>query len=868
MRRCFACSAALVLSVSVAHAGASPGAVQPSVDADIDPFLRLEVPPGLPGAPAMREDRPLRATLTAPGLEPAARRQLEADGLTFQRTHRGRLAEVGGQWLVEGTLPVLRRAARAGWLLRVGRPMDPRMAPTMVTGAEIGSDALIASGPTPLTGLNGEGVAILDIDSDADPFHPHLFRADGGAWPWVDVDGDGQLSPGIDGLDLDGDGAVADDEVLRLLESWYAQWDYSTGEREFIGLDGALDPDADWLWLDTDGDGERNFGGAAGFTEEDPAYGEPIFAPDDANLDGEIEPAERLLRLDSSRLRVAFAAGEAWRRGTDLVDYPVQPSQALHGTGVLGIMAGGLSRHASRFPGLLPEVELLLWAYRTTADADMIAAIAEAEDEGVQVVLHEYTTWIRYPLDGSDPTELAIDAQAAGGIVHVCPAGNLGGAGKHAQANPAAGIVDFALVVPPSEAWRAYQLFEIGLLAREPLLGCTLTSPSGEELPVVFDGPGPDFADGLVTWSSSWRSPRGTWVHQVYGYPPEYSEQTLSPGRWALRCDAYGSGEVHAYVRDNATSWGRGIYLEDESDASTICWPATSDSCITVGASAGRVEYWSDDEPGQLKDYSSRGPRFFDGRTIDIVAPTDPYAPTPYDPDSEWDPWPGQYIAFGGTSGAGPHVAAVAAQLKQAYPEATGLEVREMIRQGALVDSIAEADGVDALPDDNWGYGKLRAHESLTGGPASAPPSAPVAVTVEFSSTTHPDGCQVTARPSAAGHPDAQFRWDWSYDGRWDGDFVPGDLTYVVERGAPLAVRVQAAIGGWWIGDGLGLWTVPDPCVDDAEEEEPGAACSGCTGCAAGGAEGSLALALLAFLALSRIRRRPPLGPRAPRSAA
>lgn len=36
-----------------------------------------------------------------------------------------------------------------------------------------------------------------------------------------------------------------------------------------------------------------------------------------------------------------------------------------------------------------------------------------------------------------------------------------------------------------------------------------------------------------------------------------------------------------------------------------------------------------------------------------------------------------------------------------------------MIREGALVDSFAEADGVSELPDDNWGHGKLRAHDSL-----------------------------------------------------------------------------------------------------------------------------------------------------------
>ena len=269
---------------------------------------------------------------------------------------------------------------------------------------------------------------------------------------------------GVDGVDLDGDGEVAEHETLRLLESWYWEWDYNTGQRSYFGLGGRIDADADYVWLDTNGDGVRNVGAAAGFTEQDPAYGEPIFALDDADLDGTIEPGERLLRLDQSRIRVAFTDGQAWRRGTNLVDYPVEFGQAMHGTGVLGILSGGLSRHASRFPGLLPEVDLLLWAHRRNQDSDTLGALLAAEEEGVQVVLHEYTSWSQHPLDGSDPVDLAIDAQAAGGIVHVCPAGNLGGAGKHAQALPSvSGVVEFDFFAPPSEEWASYGYLTLGL---------------------------------------------------------------------------------------------------------------------------------------------------------------------------------------------------------------------------------------------------------------------------------------------------------------------------------------------------------------------------------------------------------------------
>lgn len=842
MRRFVLCSAALLLSAAVAHAD------PPAPDARVDPLLRFEVPTGLPGVPVMHDDRPLGAALTAPGLDDAGRRSLEEAGLTFRRTRSGRFVQVGDQWLVDGTPPVLRRLAQAGWSLRVGRPMDPRMSPTLVTGPEIGSDALIASGSTPVTGLAGQDVAIFDIDSDADPFHPHLFRADGGAWPWVDVDGDRELTPGVDGLDLDGDGELAEHEILQLLESWYWEYDYETGAQEYYGRDGRLDPDGDYLWLDLDGDGERGSGAAAGFTEDDPAYGEPIFVPDDADLDGAMELDERLLRLASSRIRVAFSNGQAWRRGSDLVEYPVVPEQAGHGTGVLGIMSGAPSRHVSRFPGLLPDVDLMVWGYWTGNDSDMLAALAEAEDEGADVVLHEYAWWQYHHLDGSDPVERAIDAQSEDGVVHVCPAGNLGGTGKHAERTPTGGAVEFAFQVPESTEWTTYGWFNLELHSlQQTLSGCTLEGPAGDVLPIEFEGEGASFSDGMKSWGAAWQSGVGNWLYQTYVYPPGDGEGPVTSGRWVMRCSSDGGGLVHGFLGDDITSWSRGVTFEGEEDASTICWPATSDSCIAVGASAGRVPYWSEDEPGQLKGYSSRGPRITGDRTIDVVAPTDPYAPAPYDGNVSWDTWPAEYRTFGGTSGAGPHVAAVAAQLKQAEPEATGVEIRELIRQGAEVDSFVQADGVVDLPDDDWGYGKLRAYDALFASPAPTAPDAPVSVGVTFEGALDGERCRVTALPSAAGHPEAWFRWDWSYDGRWDGDFERGDLTYVIEPGERLTVRVQAAIDGWWIGDGLGVWTVPDEC------EELGLAC---TGCAAGGGVGPLSAGLLALVALVRRRRR------------
>ena len=72
------------------------------------------------------------------------------------------------------------------------------------------------------TELDGRGTLVVDIDSPVFVYHPGLFRADAGVFPWVDVDGDGALTPGVDGVDLDLDGVVAPAEVLPFTDEDFA----------------------------------------------------------------------------------------------------------------------------------------------------------------------------------------------------------------------------------------------------------------------------------------------------------------------------------------------------------------------------------------------------------------------------------------------------------------------------------------------------------------------------------------------------------------------------------------------------------------------------------------------------------------------
>ncbi len=852
---------AVLLSTLVAALALAPTLL--AGDARLDPLLRgPEFWPSvdLPGFPRMAEGEPVAALLRVEdGLDDVQRRSLEAAGLSFRRKESGALVNVGATWVVDGTPAVLRRLAEEGWGIQVARPLDLASPPTRVTGPLVEADALMAAGSTPLDGFTGRGVKVMDVDSGIDPFHPHLFRADGGAWPWVDVDGDGELDPGDDGIDLDGDGEIDDDEVLHLMDAWRMEYDPDTWQPEVVGQDGDLDPASDFLWLDADDDGERDFGAGEGFTEEDPAYGEWILVPDDVDSDGVVDPDERLLLLGTSRIEVAWTSDlTEYRRGENLVDFPLDPDNAGHGTGVVGIITGGRPHPLSTYPGLLPDVDILLYSYHGGDEADFVGALDRAEDEDVDVVLFELAAWMGHFLDGSEYVERTIDDLMEDGVVQICPTGNLADTGKHTSQVEVDGRLSFGFNVPQSTALARYWYVsaEIHVAPYSFVVEeCVLTLPDGSQFDVAFNGGGPEIVEGVEMLSMERESNRQSDLYQIYLYSQD-AEEVVPPGDWSLDCAHEDAAQrvVHFYVGDTVSSWARTVVVEDEQEGSTMCWPSTADTCVAVGASAGRIQsYDTWTEPGTLHPYSSRGPRITGEKTVDVVAPADAYTASPTGGNPYVIREPAEYWMFSGTSGAGPHVAALAAQLVEAEPDLDGNEIRALLQEGALVDSHVEVDP-EALPDDAWGYGKVRGHRALLGSDGDSPPDRPAEVLVDFESRPGDAGrCRVTAIPEAVGFSDATFRWDWAYDGRFEGEFEAGELTYQVEPGEELAVRVQAARQGWWIGGGLGLFTVPDNC-------RYGNSCSGCgDGCGAevgaGDVPRNLAVAGLVLLA-GLLRRR------------
>ena len=143
--------------------------------------------------------------------------------------------------------------------------------------------------------LTGRGVIAADMDTAVDLHHPMFFFADGGQFPWIDVDGDGRFTDGLDAADLDADGSADPEEVLRLQDGRRV----GTGQR----ADGRLQAGEDWLWVDADGNGRRDYGLEGGYGEDDPCFGELLLVVDDADLDDTLDLGETLTALGTSKNR-------------------------------------------------------------------------------------------------------------------------------------------------------------------------------------------------------------------------------------------------------------------------------------------------------------------------------------------------------------------------------------------------------------------------------------------------------------------------------------------------------------------------------------------------------------------------------------
>jgi len=637
-----------------------------------------------------------------PGERDLAR--VEQAGAVLPRSDRsGRVLSAGR--LVGAFVPwsALDRVAQTPGLVRIALGRAPgERAPMDVSVREVGGLSAHRRRDAAGSHLTGRGIVVADMDTAVDIHHPMFFFADGGTFAWLDVDGDGQFTDGVDAADLNGDGTAGSEETLRMQDA----------RRLGAAADGLLHAGEDWLWVDADENGRRDYGLEGGYGEADPCLGEILLLVDDADLDDTLDPGETLTALGTPKVAGIYAfPGRTYLRGDNLLEADLSDDE--HGTGVTSVLAGGWARTERRFSGIAPDAELLI-ATRGGADSGVVVTAPWAVELGADVVLYEYGSIASRFLDGSDEDDLVVDELAAQGVPQVTPTGNWGDADKTLRTfiEPAARIGE---VVRIPERWELGLVY-VTLRWRRPAvpLDGTLTSPSGTVLPIAA---GTDTnVDGLRITVSEDVSERGTLARSILVFAPNGG--TLEIGDWALAVTNPDAEAVELWgtVVDDVSGFGGGARFVTFVDRlASAASPSTADRAIAVGSYSTRPSFGGD-RIGQLSGFSGRGPRIDGAEVVDVVAPGD-YDVLWAQSRRARDDW-GAFSMGGGTSAAGPHVAGAAALLVQARPDATAAEIEAALRAGAFVD-----DFVGDSPNLEWGAGKLRIPEALDAlGPAPPPP--------------------------------------------------------------------------------------------------------------------------------------------------
>ncbi len=713
--------------------------------------------------------------------------------------------------------------------------------------------------------LTGTGVVIGDVDSLVDPFQPAFFKGDAGYFDWIDTDGDGVLTPGVDSIDLNQNGVADAGEIAVWLPVTPIDYLGPVKARTIS----AFDPGIDWLYIDVNGDGKRNYGDAAGFDDTAPALGEPLFVPDDVNLNGKVDVGERLVRLGTSKFRKIQVTlttpdtDDLFVRGSNLskakVDYSGGTlygyADAEHATGVNTILIGDVPLVGRRWVGMAPDAEVVL-AWDDTDETGLpIDGATFVLGETPNVMLYELAPWTGQALDGTDPLSQLIDeSETSANVTHTCPTGDQGSAHKHAHAQVLAAQVatlQFDLPASAKSASTPLSYIDLSINVRGGTpADFTLTGPNGDahDLSVIPNG---KFPSGTQFYSTVQTTTRGTWFADVILYGTTATNHP-AVGTWTLTVhgDPHKVITVDAYVSDDQSSWGLGAAWMGaaSTDVSTIGIPSVADHCIAVNAQPDHLEAASEpwystyydqsydvpegyaDTEGKIRAYTPLGPRIDGVIKPDVTAPDNPWVASEH-LTTEKTPY-GSYRVFGGTSGASPHVTGVAALLAQAGIQ--GDKARDAIRAGAVSDTTT-----GTVPNGSYGYGRLDAAAALgittVGKPftvtlTTKPLHPTIADKVTLVATAQADDGDATSGIAT--------KWDDGYDGTWDTTYDTV-LTHQVSSNTIGAqpYKVRARNAGGRVAEAV-LW------IDYAKAPPPGCSCRMGAGSADPSDAGTLALLL------------------------
>jgi MYXO-CTERM domain-containing protein len=381
-------------------------------------------------------------------------------------------------------------------------------------------------------------------------------------------------------------------------------------------------------------------------------------------------------------------------------------------------------------------------------------------------------------------------------------------------------------------------------------LAFSLKLPGGKVLAIPEDLPmGQDVGDGQYVYAQKLVTPRGTTEQHFQVYVPK---GVLPDGAYELTvtADAGADLETDLFVADYQTSWAYGATFTQDTPDRTICAPSTADSAISVAA------YVLHDDPffypfgktGELAGYSGRGPRLDGVPGIEIAAPDNPMSLAPPKDNGSSS---AILTPFGGTSGAGPHVAAGVALLRQLFPKETGPELRQRLIGGARNDAFATKD-----KQTTFGAGKLDVAASagltVADGPA---PVVDLRAIRSAAATVRLDPLVMDDEPEAT----LRARWDLDYDGTWDTGWEPlGPRDVPVSADSIVAAKVEVLDGQGNVSGDTVLLTVATTPIGNPDGGTGASPDGGSCGCSvpARGPEAPVSILAVGALAGLLARRR------------
>lgn len=545
--------------------------------------------------------------------------------------------------------------------------------------------------------LTGKGVIIGDLDSGIDIFHPMFFFADGGEFSWIDVNGDGKITLGADGIDINKNGEVDKDEVLGYIEIKDNTWGMLQGNNNK-----KFNPDFDFLYIDKNGNKKRDFGPNADFKESDPTYGEQLFIADDKNQNGILDNDEKIIGLKTSKVRaVRERNGTVRKRGIDLI-YTEEDSSG-HGTGVAGLMLGG-HYGVQKIHGIAPDAEIVVasinYDYTPRFVRNFPDLIQFIKDERANILLIEDGEWIWEFMDGSSEEEEMLNQLAREGVTIVGGAGNFSKSRMLIKDTLAAGeTITYKAECPSWVEGKTNDGVFFTFLWRDESnnLGFIIETPEGKKSEELNAGSNFINIGKYNLFYSRNVSPKGT---AMFRFSCSRSDSGSVKGIWKITVNTKSPVLIHSYIVDVSQSWSgtsHWISTPNITDESSVTFPSTADSCIAVGAYV--VNFGWGDTVGNLAYYSSKGFNINGKMGVDITAP----GHTTFTTEKNFGWW-----TFIGTSSAAPHVVGAAALLLQYNPNLTHAQIRQIIRNSATKDKFT-----GDVPNPDWGYGKLNIEEAI-----------------------------------------------------------------------------------------------------------------------------------------------------------